>query len=44
VTVDDAKGYSRPWTVNLHEKIVLDTEMMDFMCLENEKDVARMIK
>jgi hypothetical protein len=44
VTVNDAKAYSRPWTVNLHEKIVLDTEMMDFMCLENEKDVARMFK
>jgi hypothetical protein len=44
LTVEDAKAYSRPWTVSLHEKIVLDTEMMDFMCLENEKDVARMIK
>src|SRR5262249_24844547 len=44
LTVNDTKAYSRPWTVNLHEKIVLDTEMMDFMCLENEKDVARMIK
>lgn len=44
LTVDDAKAYSKPWTVNLHETIALDTEMMDFMCLENEKDVARMIK
>jgi hypothetical protein len=44
VTVDDAKAYTKPWTVNLHEKIVLDTEMIDFMCLENEKDVSRMFR
>jgi hypothetical protein len=44
LTVNDAKAYTRPWTVALHEKIVLDTEMMDLMCLENEKDITRMIK
>jgi len=44
LTVDDAKAYTKTWTVNLHEKIVVDTEMMDFMCLENERDVARMFK
>jgi hypothetical protein len=44
VTVDDKKAYTKPWTVHLHERIVLDTEMIDFMCAENEKDVSRMIK
>jgi hypothetical protein len=44
VTVNDPKAYTQPWTITLHEKIVLDTEMMDFMCLENEKDVAHMVR
>jgi hypothetical protein len=44
VTVNDPKAYTRPWTVNLHEKIVLDTEMIDFMCMENEKDAVRMVR
>jgi hypothetical protein len=44
VTVNDPKAYTRPWTITLHEKIVLDTEMMDFMCLENEKDFAHFVR
>jgi hypothetical protein len=38
-TVDDPKAYTKPWTVKLHQFLVLDTEMMDEMCLENEKSV-----
>jgi len=42
VTVNDPKAYTKPWTVTMHQKAVLDTEMMDFMCLENNKDIAHM--
>ena len=42
VTVDDPKAYTKPWTVTMHQKIVLDTEMIDLMCLENNKDLAHM--
>jgi hypothetical protein len=38
-TVDDPKAYTKPWTVTLHQFLVLNTEMMDEMCLENEKTV-----
>jgi len=44
VTINDPKAYTKPWTVTIHEKIVLDTEMIDFMCQENEKDFAHMQK
>ena len=44
ITVDDPKAYTKPWTVTVHKKIVLNTEMMDFMCQENEKDSAHMYK
>ena len=37
VTVDDSKAYTRPWTVTLKQNIVVDTELVDEICLENEK-------
>lgn len=37
LTVDDAKAYTKPWTVTLHQAVVVDTELVDEMCLENEK-------
>ena len=43
VTVDDPKAYSRPWTVPMDQSIVLDTELLDHICLENEKDVAHFV-
>jgi hypothetical protein len=38
VTVDDPKAYTRPWTVTLKQVIVLDTELIEEICLENEED------
>ena len=37
VTVDDPKAYTRPWTVTIKNEIMLDTELIEFICLENEK-------
>ena len=42
VTVDDPKVYTRPWTVSMNQRIQLDTELIDEICLENEKDWRRM--
>jgi hypothetical protein len=42
ITVDDPKGYTMPWTVLVKQTAVLDTEMLDLICLENEKDVPHM--
>ncbi|HVZ20678.1 MAG TPA: hypothetical protein VG871_06430 [Vicinamibacterales bacterium] len=42
VTIDDPKAYTRPWTVTLHERIALNTELMDEVCLENQKDAGRL--
>ena len=41
VTVDDPKAYTRPWTVQMNQMITLDTELIDEMCLENEKSAWR---
>lgn len=37
ITIDDRKAYTRPWTVEMPQQITLDTELIDEMCLENEK-------
>ena len=37
VTVNDPKAYTKPWTVTLKQRIVVDTELIDEICLENEK-------
>jgi hypothetical protein len=42
VTVDDPKAYTKPWTVKLRQKIVVDTELVDEICLENEQSAQRM--
>ena len=39
VTVDDPKAYTRPWTTTLNQFILADTELLDYICLENERDV-----
>ena len=42
VTVNDPKAYTKPWTVTLKQVIKLDTELVDDICLENEKSVQHM--
>jgi hypothetical protein len=42
ITVDDPRTYTRPWTVKMVQGIELDTELIDEVCLENEKSYQRM--
>jgi hypothetical protein len=42
VTVDDPKAYTKPWTVTLKERIVVDTDLIDEICLENEQSLKHM--
>ena len=43
VTVDDPKAYTRPWTVKLKLDLVPDADLLDFTCLENEKDAGHLV-
>jgi hypothetical protein len=43
ITVDDPKAYTRPWTIKLNHNLVLNTELIDYICSENEKDAGRLI-
>ena len=42
MTVDDPKAYTRPWTIQVTQIVALNTELLDYICLENEKDVAHL--
>jgi hypothetical protein len=42
LTVDDPKAYTKPWTVTLKQFIKLDTDLLDFVCADNEKDVPHL--
>ena len=37
MTFDDPKTYSRPWTISVDAQFVPDTELLEFICNENEK-------
>jgi hypothetical protein len=37
VTVDDPKAYTKPWTVRVNQRILLDSELIEFICLENQQ-------
>jgi hypothetical protein len=43
LTVNDPKAYTKPWTVKLNQTIVLDSDLLEYVCLEDEKDVAHMV-
>ena len=36
VTIDDAKAYTKPFTVRVNQRIMVDQEMIEFICNENE--------
>jgi hypothetical protein len=42
ITVDDPKAYMKPWTVNL-QLTVADTELIEYVCDENEKDFEHLV-
>lgn len=44
LTIDDAKAYTRPWTVKLVQHLAADTELLDYFCSDNEKDTQHMPK
>src|SRR5213594_5124720 len=42
ITVDDPKAYTKPFTFKVKQVLVPDTELIEFICLENEKDIQHM--
>jgi hypothetical protein len=43
MTIDDPKAYTKPWTVNLQFTAAPDTELIEYVCDENEKDLHHLV-
>lgn len=43
VTIDDPKAYTAPFTVKVTQRILLNAEMIEFICHENERDVPHLV-
>ena len=37
ITIDDPKAYTKPFTVRVNQEIMVDTEMIEFICNENNR-------
>jgi len=37
ITIDDPKAYTRPFTVRVNQRLLVDEEMIEFICNENEQ-------
>jgi hypothetical protein len=37
VTIDDPKAFTEPFTVRVEHEVMLDTNLIEFICLENEQ-------
>jgi hypothetical protein len=43
VTIDDPKAYTKPWSVQLTWRLVPDTDLIESICEENNKDLPHMV-
>jgi hypothetical protein len=43
ITIDDPGAYTKPWTVKESPTLAADTELLEFVCSENEQDIKHMV-
>jgi hypothetical protein len=43
LTIDDPKAYTKPWKAELHPELVPDTELLESVCNENERDLRHLV-
>jgi hypothetical protein len=43
VTIDDPKAYTKPWDVKLSWRLVPDTDLIESICEENNRDLPHMV-
>jgi len=43
ITIDDPKAYTKPWSVEMPRQLLADTELMEEVCNENEKDLQHRV-
>jgi len=43
ITMDDPKTYTAPWTITLPLTYMADTELLEYMCTENNRDLEHLV-
>jgi hypothetical protein len=43
VTIDDPKTYTKPFTVRVNHRLMPDTDLIEFVCAENERSDAHLV-
>lgn len=43
LTVEDPKAYTKPWTVKIDSYLMPDTDLLEYVCLENERDATHLL-
>jgi hypothetical protein len=42
LTIDDPKAYTKPWTVNENAALLPDSDLLEYICSENNKDLPHL--
>ena len=42
ITIDDPGAYTEPWTVRQHARLLTDSELLEFICNENNRDLPHL--
>jgi hypothetical protein len=43
ITIDDPKAYTKPFTVRVNQQVMLDNELIEFICNENEQSTKHFV-
>jgi hypothetical protein len=43
ITVNDPKTFTKPWTVTLNQRLMPDTELIEFVCAENNRSLEHLV-
>jgi hypothetical protein len=43
ITINDPKTYTKPWTVSYPIQLLPDTELLEYVCNENNKDIQHLV-
>ena len=44
MTVDDPKAYTKPWTVRVDQRLIVDQDLIEFECNENNQQFRQHVK
>ena len=43
ITVDDPRTFTKPWTVKLTQRLMPNTQLIEFVCAENNRSLPHLV-